>query len=425
MKTPSEPGRVHSPTRVPGTGWSSHDEIGQPASHTASEYVVVGAGLAGAATAWHLAAAGHEVTILERGVPADPNGSSHGSARIFRYAYPDPFYARLVTDARRVWSELEQAHGEQLIRPTGSLDFGAVRKPRALAEVLNDIGVEHELVAKSAAAERWVDITVDYDVLWHPGAGVIDAERSVRAMIDQARSHGARLMTSWDVTSVSARGSGYRLRSSNGSTADARQVVIAAGSWLPSLLGALDVRGDFLSAIPHITVLQEQAYHFPYRDPSAAWPTFIHKSDSIQTYSLPGGRDAGFRGQKLAQYCGGRSISTGAAQDGRVDPANRQRMIEYVEQFLPGLTPEPYAETTCLFTNTPTEDFILDRCDGITVLSPCSGHGAKFAPLIGRLAAEVASASTASVGRAAAPPEFRVPFATVSRRHGRPLAKSR
>lgn len=425
MNTPSTPRWALSTTRVPRTGWSNREEIGLPAVHSASEYVVVGAGLAGAATAWHLAAAGHEVTILERGVPAGANGSSHGSARIFRYAYPDPFYARLVADARRVWSELEQAHGEQLIRPTGSLDFGAVRKPHVLANVLNDIGVEHELVARRVAAERWTDINVDSDVLWHPDAGVIDAERSVWAMIDQARSHGARLLTDWDVTSVGARGSGYRLRSGNGSTLDARQVVIAAGGWLPNLLGSLDVRADFLAAIPQITVLQEQAYHFPYRDPAAAWPTFIYKSESIQTYSLPGGRDAGFRGQKLAQYCGGRSIGTAAAQDGLVDPANRQRMIEYVEQFLPGLEPEPYAETTCLFTNTPTENFILDRCDGITVLSPCSGHGAKFAPLIGRLAAEVASASTASAGRAAAPPEFRVPPATDSRRHGRPLAKSR
>ena len=61
-----------------------------------SQYVVVGAGLAGAATAWSLARRGHEVTLVERTQPAARDGSSHGSARIFRYAYPDPFYARLV-----------------------------------------------------------------------------------------------------------------------------------------------------------------------------------------------------------------------------------------------------------------------------------------------------------------------------------------
>jgi sarcosine oxidase len=153
-------------------------------------------------------------------------------------------------------------------------------------------------------------------------------------------------------------------------------------------------------------VRQEQAYHFPYRKdlewPLPDWPTFIHKSPQIQTYSLPGGRDAEFRGQKLAEYNGGRILPSAADQDGLIDPANRARIVDYVNRYLPGLIPEPYAETTCLFTNTPTEDFIIDRADGITLLSPCSGHGAKFAPLIGRLAADAAS------GKQAAPERFQL-----------------
>ena len=124
---------------------------------------------------------------------------------------------------------------------------------------------------------------------------------------------------------------------------------------------------------------------------SSPWPTFIHKREGWQAYGLPGGRDAGFRGQKVAQYNGGKILPSAAEQDGQIDPDNRRRVIEYVAKYLPGLVPEPYAETTCLFTNTPTEDFILDRADGITILSPCSGHGAKFAPLIGRLAADLAT----------------------------------
>ena len=78
---------------------------------TSSTYVVVGAGLAGAATAWSLARRGHEVTVLERSQPAARDGSSHGSARIFRYAYDDPFYVRLVVAARKGFDELEQLSG--------------------------------------------------------------------------------------------------------------------------------------------------------------------------------------------------------------------------------------------------------------------------------------------------------------------------
>jgi sarcosine oxidase len=390
------------------TSFLAQGDDGAADEHQSSAFVVVGAGLAGAATAWRLAAAGHEVTIVERGVPADVAGSSHGSARIFRYAYSAPFYSRLVVQARAVWTELERAHGEQLIAPTGALDFGAVRNPARLAGVLAEVGVEHELLPAKEAAQRWPGINFDSLVLWHPGAGVIDAERSVHAMIELAGAHGARLLTGWEVASVDRRGSGYRVTGRTGATLDAGHVVIAAGGWLPTLLGSLSLPATFVGAMPKLLVLQEQAFHFPYVDQAEPWTTFIHKSESIQTYSLPGGRDAGFRGQKLAEFCGGRSIGSAAAHDGIVDPTNRARVIEYVEAHLPGLVPEPYAETTCLFTNTPTEDFVLDRCDGITVVSPCSGHGAKFAPLVGVLAAEVAAAGSDEAGRAAVPRPFLV-----------------
>ena len=132
------------------------------------------------------------------------------------------------------------------------------------------------------------------------------------------------------------------------------------------------------------------------------WPTFIHMRRGWTAYGLPGGRDAGFRGQKIAEFNGGKVLPSAAEQDGRIDPENRRRVIEYVEQYLPGLVSQPYAETTCLFTNTPTEDFVIDSAGGITVVSPCSGHGAKFAPLIGQLAADLAS------GAGNVPEQFRL-----------------
>src|SRR5437016_347347 len=92
-------------------------------------YAVIGAGLAGAATAWHLARQGHEVAILERSTPANHDGSSHGSARIFRYAYPDEFYTGLVQESKAGWDELERLSGKQLITPTGAVDYGSVRQP--------------------------------------------------------------------------------------------------------------------------------------------------------------------------------------------------------------------------------------------------------------------------------------------------------
>jgi sarcosine oxidase len=372
-----------------------------------SEYVVVGAGLAGAATAWQLVLRGHEVTILERSVPASHDGSSHGSARIFRYAYPDEFYTRAVIESKALWDELDRSSGLELITPFGAVDYGPERQPEHLAGILAETGVEHELLSGAEARSRWPQIAFDTPVLWHPGAGVIDAEGSVNAMVAQAVQLGARLLTGWNVADVEKRGAGYRLVSAGEETLDAGNVIISAGGWLPQLLDRLSLPEGFLGAMPEFTVRQEQAYHFRYRN-AAPWPTFIHKSADIQTYGLPGGRDAGFGGQKVAEYNGGQFIPSAAQQTGQVDPDNRRRVVDYVRKYLPGLDPEPYAETTCLFTNTPTEDFLIDRADNLTVLSPCSGHGAKFAPLIGQWAADLAT------GTADVPARFRQATARIS-----------
>lgn len=80
-----------------------------------ADFVVVGAGLAGTATAWQLASRGLDVMLVEQDVPAGRQGSSHGSARIFRYAYEDPFYAGAVVEAKGMWDALEMASGERLL----------------------------------------------------------------------------------------------------------------------------------------------------------------------------------------------------------------------------------------------------------------------------------------------------------------------
>lgn len=378
----------------------------EPRAESAT-YAVIGAGLSGSAAAWRLAESGADVMVLERDVPASAAGSSHGSARIFRYAYPEAFHAGLVVKARRSWDELETASGRRLITPSGSLDYGAVRNPLGLARVLAETGVDHELLSSREARDRWPQLDFDSDVLWHPGAGVIDAESSVLAMLELAQAAGAEVRVGWEVSTVRRAGTGYVVTSATGATVHAQQVIVAAGGWLPALLGGLDLPDGFLNALPEFEVRQENAFHFPYRDerqhgetaPDAAtsWPTFIYKGEDIQIYSLPGGRDAQFRGQKIAEYNAGRVIASARDQDGVIDPANRARVARFVERFTPGMVPEPYAETTCLFTNVPRDDMIIDRADGITVVSPCSGQGAKFAPLLGELVLDLVVGS----GRAA------------------------
>ena len=140
-----------------------------------THHIVIGAGLAGAAAAYSLTARGEDVTVLERHTPANDRGSSHGSARIFRYAYPDRLYTELVVRARELWDDLEAKSGNELITRTGALDFGDAQHTDLLAEIFEAVGVEYEVLDPARASERWPQFAFDTDVLWHPDAGVIDA----------------------------------------------------------------------------------------------------------------------------------------------------------------------------------------------------------------------------------------------------------
>ena len=119
---------------------------------------------------------------------------------------------------------------------------------------------------------------------------------------------------------------------------------------------------------------------------------------------LGGGRDGGpGDDRKVAEHDGG--VPTTAAAPHAVDPSSRQRVVDYVQRWLPGLDPAPRNEATCLYTETPSEDFVLDRVGDLVVCSPCSGHGAKFAPLIGELVADLVTGAGAAGG---VPDRFRL-----------------
>lgn len=374
-----------------------------------SQFVVMGAGLSGAATAWWLATSGYEVTVVEQQpTVAGALGSSHGSARIFRYPYPSATYVQLVGRSAPLWQELEHASGQTLLTPTGGLDFGAGRDPEHLAAILQAEGVDYQLFSPSAAAGHWPQFSFDTAVLWQPDAAVIDAERAVQTMMDLATAAGAELLTSWTLDRVEQANGHYTVHSEDGDQIQAAGVIVATGGWVSQALRRLPLPSAFLQRLPEFSVTQEQAFHFPYAEGAAelAWPTFGHFTDQLEVYGLPGGRDAGFAGQKVAEFAGGKPLASAADQDGTVSPANRQRLIDYTTRHLPGLVPEPYAETTCLFTTTPSQDFLLERWEGITVVSPCSGHGAKFAPLIGALSSSIATAATPEQGRTSVPDEF-------------------
>lgn len=348
------------------------------------EVLVVGAGLMGAMTAMAAGARGLGVVVVEQFGTSHLHGSSHGSARIVRRAYPDGFYVGLTGRAFEWWNEMERRTGTPLLRMTGGLDHGPVRDIAGLGRHLVDAGVECELLDSRSAEDRWPGMRFEGNVLFHPQAGTVDCDRAVSGALAAAASTGAQILPSTAGVSIQLDGDSALVTTSRG-TVRARTVVLAVGAWLPEF-GRL-IQGDTLD-LPPLRVSQQQVFHFARRPGIPEWPVSIHKS-TLSTYSLPGGRDGGPGGARKVAEHDADYDTTARTRSGAVDPAGRQRIVDYVTHWLPGLVPEPFAEATCLYTSTGNEDFLLDRVGPIVVCSPCSGHGAKFAPLIGELTADL------------------------------------
>lgn len=366
------------------------------------DVVVIGGGLMGSAAAYAAARRGLEVTLFEQFPIGHRRGSSHGSARIVRRGYSDALYTRLSGEAFELWREVEHAAGVPLLRMVGGLDHGPQRTEQ-VARLLAEAGVEHEVVSAEEAEARWVGMRFRGPVVYHPQAGTMDADGAVAAMVDLAARSGATIRPESRVAEIVDRDGEAAVVVDGGPRVTARVVVVAAGAWVEPLLGG---RRD----LPPLAVTQQQVFHFPRRDDAAPpWPSVIHQ-DAVEVYHLPGGRDGGpGDARKVADHA--RSAPTTAdARDGRVDPASRERVVRYVTEWLPGLDPTPRGETTCLYTSTPSEDFLIDRAGPIVVCSPCSGHGAKFAPLVGELVAGLVT------GERAVPDRFRLAA------HARPTA---
>ncbi|MEU8934315.1 FAD-dependent oxidoreductase [Streptomyces sp. NPDC048409] len=360
-----------------------------------SDLVVVGGGLMGAATAWAAVRRGLSVLLLEQYDAGHHQGSSHGSARIVRRGYEDALYTRLTGRAFELWRELEIQSGVPLLRMLGSVDFGTREYAESVAARLAAAGVGHEVLSGEEAERRWPGMRFEGPVVHHAQGGTVDAAAAVTAFTDVARKQGAIVRHNAAVHALSVGDAGVHVRLTDGDSVLARQAVVAAGAWTAPLLGGL-------VTLPPLTVTQQETFHFPRLDTSApAWPSVLHEHGP-GIYHLAGGRDGGpGDDRKIGEHYGGRR-TTAAARDGVIGADSRARVVEYVERWLPGLRPQPRAETTCLFTFTPSEDFLIDRTGPLVVCSPCSGHGAKFAPLIGELAAGLVT------GGASVPARFRL-----------------
>jgi sarcosine oxidase len=346
---------------------------------TRVDTVVVGGGAMGAATAWWLARSGRPPLLFEQFEPGHTRGSSHGASRIFRFAYPLPRYVRMATLALPLWRDLEDESGVSLLETTGGVDHGDDLVVQATAEALDGQGVAYEFLTADGATERWPGMRFGGDVLYQPDAGRCNADATVKALLDTAVGDGAETRFGQTVTSIALQHDDVVVRTADDEEYRASVVVIAAGAWAAKVVGGL-------VPLPPLKVTQEQIFHFPALAPDLSWPSFIHHRDSpMYGLETPG------EGVKVAEHHTGTVVDPDT-RTFAIDPEGADRVRYYVERWLPGLDASPVTSTTCLYTTTPTQDFHITREGPVVVVSACSGHGFKFTPLIGRMAAELANA---------------------------------
>lgn len=340
---------------------------------TRGAVVVIGGGVMGCATARALARRGVTVTLLEQFEVGHRRGSSHGSSRIFRLSYPDARYVAMGMEALPLWRDLEREANEPLLKTTGGLDRGA--DLGAHAEALAACGAPFESVSADQAQIRWPQLSFpsDTEVLYQPDAGIVLAERAVAAFARGLVDGGGELREGVRVVSITPSATGVRLDVPGGSlTADS--VVVTAGAWARKLVEGVGID------VPTRPTRETVAY-FDYQAPPP--PTLVEWSEPpIYALSSPE------YGLKVGEHEAG--PTTDPDDEGSVSEASLERVCRWVAERFPAAASRPTHAETCLYTNTPDDHFILKRYGRVVVGSPCSGHGFKFAPLIGEQLADLA-----------------------------------
>ncbi len=353
--------------------------------------VIVGAGAFGASLAWRLARAGTEVTLVDQFEPGDPRTTSGGESRLIRCGHgPEPHYTASARRARTLWRELEAECGEELLIECGLTwfahrDYGW--EARTIATFAEQ-GIPHERLAPEEGARlfpSWSPSGLSF-LLHEPEAGVLRAQRAVRALAGQAVAHGAELVR--DVASPL----GAAARLDGGRVLEADVVVWACGAWLGRLFGE------------HIAIRSTRQELF-FFDGGPAWaapgvPAFVDFDQAVY-----GTRDIDGLGVKAAPDFDGPAL----APDAELPPATaagEATARRFLAERFPGLAAAPLSGSKCCrYELSPDSHFVAaphPEHPSVWLLGGGSGHGFKHGPA---LAEQVAAALA---GGAPLPAHFRL-----------------
>jgi sarcosine oxidase len=353
------------------------------------DVAVVGAGVFGSWTAWHLAKRKLKVLVLDAYGAAHARASSGGETRIIRMSYAaDEIYTRWSQRSLAQWKELSAACSQPLFQQTGVLwlegpDDLRLRESQATIE---RCGIPHEVMDNAALTKRYPQVNFDgvSRGLLEPGSGALLARRAVQSVMEEAKKKHAEFLIAHAIT-PDGGGTISKLATSRCGAFSAGQFVFACGPWLgkvfPELLGQ------------RIFPTRQEVFFFgtpagDARFAPPALPTWLFNNDEV--YGMP---DIESRGLKMARDAHGE----------RVDPDTQSRIVsaegaewarDYVARRFPALKNAPIVETrVCQYENTSNGDFLIDRhseMPNVWLAGGGSGHGFKHGPALGEyLAARI------------------------------------
>ena len=357
------------------------------------DVILVGLGGMGSATAHELARRGKRVLGLERHAAGHKLGSSHGGSRLIRQAYfEDPAYVPLVLRAYELWEKLEAETGRDLMTLCGGLMLGR-RGSKVLEGSLRSArehGLPCEVLEAEEVGERFPALRPDPGTiaLYEARAGFVDPAAAMNAQLERAADLGAELRFEEPVVSWEASGDGVQVETPTG-VYEAERLVIAPGAWAPALLAEMD--------LPLEAERRVICWFEPGDDPGlfrpGNFPVFIWEPEDGNTFTcFPLAADE--RGVKTVFFRAGGLPCDPDALDREVREEEIDFIRRYTRRRVPGLSGRCLATDVCMYTNTPDEHFVIGLHPDhpqVTLASPCSGHGYKFATVIAEILADLAT----------------------------------
>lgn len=365
---------------------------------TLYDVIVVGAGIEGSATAYYLAKQGKTTLLLEQFPLPHSRGSSHGQSRITRKAYgKDDFYTNMMKDSYRLVDQLEQECGEKLFKNCGCLIIGPKGKNPFLIDTKAALvrhNVSHETFGVETAKKIYPGLSYpsNYEFLLDKSGGLLMADKMLKAFQNQFVRYGGLIRDGEPMIEVHP-GDIVTVKTSTG-THQGRSVVLALGPWaskfLPKLGLSLPLRPIRVNAC-YWKVKQVGQFS------SSSFPCFIDcrfgQADGHDIYGLPS-----------EEYPGLVKVALHEGVD--IDPDERDKgdnswiiktVADYVDTYIPGLESTPSVIETCIYTNTPDSNFILDAhpaWKNIIIGAGFSGHGFKLSPVVGQILGQLALGKT-------------------------------